>query len=126
MQPDYDPAEHYDKVTGAWRLLLGEDLHYGVFETGDEPLPIATAALTQCMVEHAQLEPGCKTLDVGCGTGAPACHLASSFDVNVLGITTSRTRPGRGSRPVGEGHVRGTRRYRQRPCGLELRPRLGT
>ena len=41
----YDPASHYDRVTRAWTLLLGEDLHYGVFERGDEELAVATHVL---------------------------------------------------------------------------------
>ena len=86
----YDPAEHYDHVTDAWARLLGDELHYGVFETGDEPLPVATEALTRCMIDAAQLSAGMDVLDVGCGSGAPACRLVSEFGVNVLGITTSR------------------------------------
>jgi 27-O-demethylrifamycin SV methyltransferase len=85
----YNPAEHYDRVTGAWRLLLGDELHYGVFGNGDEPLPQATAALTELMVDGARLDAGLSVLDVGCGTGAPACTLAERFGVRVVGITTS-------------------------------------
>ncbi len=85
----YDPAAHYDRVTLAWRLLLGDELHYGVFDTGSESLPVATAALTARMIDAARLTPGLEVLDVGCGTGAPACALASRFGVHVLGITTS-------------------------------------
>ena len=87
--PDYDPAGHYDRVTQAWRLLLGDELHYGVFETGDEPLHEATAALTERMIGAAALSAGQDVLDVGCGTGTQACALASRFGVSVLGITTS-------------------------------------
>src|SRR5688572_28400165 len=85
----YDPASHYDRVTDAWSLLLGDDLHYGVFRTGDEALSEATAALTQRMIDTAQLGPDIDVLDVGCGTGAPACRLAREFGVRVTGITTS-------------------------------------
>jgi 27-O-demethylrifamycin SV methyltransferase len=85
----YDPAEHYDHVTAAWGLLLGDELHYGVFETGDEPLPVATDALTGRMIDAARLSPGMDVLDVGCGSGAPACRLVAELGVNVLGITTS-------------------------------------
>jgi 27-O-demethylrifamycin SV methyltransferase len=84
----YDPAGHYDRVTNAWGKLLGDELHYGVFEQGDEPLPTATAVLTDRMVAAAGIEPGVEVLDVGCGTGAPACVLAG-LGASVLGITTS-------------------------------------
>ncbi len=87
--PDYDPAGHYDRVTQAWRLLLGDELHYGVFDRGDEPLHEATAALTERMIDAARLGSGQDVLDVGCGNGTPACALAARFDVQVLGITTS-------------------------------------
>ncbi len=89
MVVDYDPATHYDRITEAWGLLLGPELHYGVFETGTEPLETATAALTARMIEQAQLAPGLRVLDVGCGSGAPACRLVEQHRVEVLGITTS-------------------------------------
>lgn len=85
----YHPAAHYDRVTEAWQLLLGDELHYGVFERGDETLPVATANLTQRMVEAARLTPDLDVLDVGCGSGAPACRLVEDFGVRVVGITTS-------------------------------------
>jgi 27-O-demethylrifamycin SV methyltransferase len=90
VTPDsYAPSGHYDRVTAAWTLLLGEDLHYGIFASGDEDLGTATKALTQLMVEAARPEARMELLDVGCGTGAPACHLAGSYGVRVTGITTS-------------------------------------
>ena len=85
----YDPEAHYDHVTEAWKLLLGEELHYGVFPSGDEPLEVATAELTNRMLEAADLAPGLRVLDVGCGTGAPACQLVEDHGVEVLGITPS-------------------------------------
>lgn len=85
----YEPAAHYDRVQAAWRLLLGDELHYGVFARGDESLADATAGLTDRMIRAASLEPGLDVLDVGCGSGAPACRLATEHGVRVLGITTS-------------------------------------
>lgn len=85
----YNAAKHYDRVTDAWGLLLGPELHYGVFVTGDEHLLAATGRLTDVMIDAADIAPGVEILDVGCGTGAPACRLATEHDVHVVGITTS-------------------------------------
>jgi len=88
-EPAYDPASHYDRVTDAWTLLLGNELHYGVFESGSESLSDATGNLTRRMVAAAAIEIGVTVLDVGCGTGAQACHLAVEYGAVVTGITTS-------------------------------------
>lgn len=93
MAVDYDPATHYDKVTAAWQLLLGDELHYGVFGSGDD-LTTATGRLTRRMLDAARFAElsapgGARVLDVGCGTGAPARAMAREFGVQVLGITTS-------------------------------------
>ena len=85
----YDPASHYDRVMAAWQLLLGDELHYGVFDAGDEPLSVATGALTERMVAAADLSADLRVLDVGCGSGAPARSIAGRFGAEVVGITTS-------------------------------------
>ncbi|MCZ7527877.1 MAG: methyltransferase domain-containing protein [Acidimicrobiia bacterium] len=87
--PSYDAARHYDRVTRAWGLLLGDDLHYGLFATGTETLAEATRALTDRMVRAAAIEPDVEVLDVGCGTGTPACVLTRDHGARVTGITTS-------------------------------------
>lgn len=89
VSSDYSARAHYDRVTEAWGLLLGDELHWGYFASPDQSLSSATLALTDLMIEHADLEEGLAVLDVGCGTGTPALRLASEFGVRVLGITTS-------------------------------------
>ncbi|MBO0768041.1 MAG: class I SAM-dependent methyltransferase [Solirubrobacterales bacterium] len=86
---NHEPAAHYDRVTAAWTLLLGEELHYGVFDDPATPLAEATARLTELMLEAARLAPGLALLDVGCGTGAPARRIARETGATVTGITTS-------------------------------------
>ncbi len=86
---EYSPAQHYDRVTAAWTLLLGEELHYGLFDHATEELARATKRLTDAMILAAAIGEGMEVLDVGCGTGAPACHLAKTRSARVTGITTS-------------------------------------
>ncbi len=88
-QVSYEPATHYDRVTAAWGLLLGEELHYGAFADAGDDLASATRRLTALMLESARIEPDMKVLDVGCGTGAPACRIAAELRARVIGISTS-------------------------------------
>jgi 27-O-demethylrifamycin SV methyltransferase len=85
----YEPAAHYDHVHHAWRLLMGDEFHYGFFEAPATPLEEATAALTRQMLSRADIGAGDRILDVGCGTGRQSCDLAESLGAIVLGITTS-------------------------------------
>ena len=89
MTESYEPADHYDRVTHAWGMLLGAELHYGVFDSPDEELDVATHRLTERMAAGARFEPGLRVLDVGCGTGAQSRFLASTYGVSSVGITTS-------------------------------------
>ena len=73
----------------AWQLIMGEEFHYGLFESADTPLERATETLTHAMLERAAVGSGDRVLDVGCGTGRQACDLAAGLSASVLGITTS-------------------------------------
>lgn len=86
----YDPSSHYDRVTEAWGLLLGPDLHYGDFSSGTANLLEATQALTDRMLDNAAFREGEKVLDVGCGTGNPASQIAARHPVEVVGVSTSQ------------------------------------
>ncbi len=85
----YAPAAHYDRVHRAWQLIMGEEFHYGFFESADTPLERATDALTRSMLDRAAVGTEARVLDVGCGTGRQACDLVADLGVSVLGITTS-------------------------------------
>jgi 27-O-demethylrifamycin SV methyltransferase len=84
-----EPGDHYDRVTDAWRLLIGDDLHVGYFSEIDCSLAEATTALSRLMAESAKLTPGSEVLDVGCGTGNPAIYLAREHKCRVVGISNS-------------------------------------
>jgi 27-O-demethylrifamycin SV methyltransferase len=86
-----DPATHYDRVTAAWKYLLGDDFHYGYFHSAEDPLEAATNRLTELMAECGTIGPDMSVLDVGCGIGNPACFLAERYGCRITGISTSRT-----------------------------------
>jgi 27-O-demethylrifamycin SV methyltransferase len=85
----YEPAAHYDQVHRAWELIMGEEFHYGLFESAEAPLQQATETLTRAMRDRAAVGVGDRVLDVGCGTGRQACDIAAGLSASVLGITTS-------------------------------------
>ncbi len=85
-----NPVVVYDRVTKAWQLLLGDDLHFGYFENPQVPLSAATARLTREMADWAQVGRETRVLDVGCGIGGPALFLAQEAGCHVTGISTSR------------------------------------
>jgi cyclopropane fatty-acyl-phospholipid synthase-like methyltransferase len=82
-------SAHYDRVAEAWRLVMGEDLHYGCFGSGVHTLEQATARLTQVLASLAEIDAAHVILDVGCGVGGPALDLARNYGCRVVGISTS-------------------------------------
>ena len=89
VSPGSEPVQHYDTVVGAWGKLLEEDLHYGYFHNGTEPLVGATDELTNQMLKLADLQAGMQVLDVGCGTGKAGCRMAAEYSASVTGISPS-------------------------------------
>ncbi|MGA2418668.1 MAG: methyltransferase domain-containing protein [Candidatus Acidiferrum sp.] len=84
-----EPGAHYDRVTEAWRYLIGDDLHVGYFKDASFGLREATLALSELMAETAGFRSGARVLDVGCGTGNPAIYLRSKYGCDVVGISNS-------------------------------------
>jgi 27-O-demethylrifamycin SV methyltransferase len=80
---------HYDTVTDAWTLILGDNLHYGYFREGGETLSHATDALIDAMAVLAPLGPDTVLLDAGCGIGNPAFRLAEKSGCRIAGISIS-------------------------------------
>jgi 27-O-demethylrifamycin SV methyltransferase len=84
-----DNQAHYDRITDAWTLILGENLHYGYFESGNETLRRATDALVDTMAALAPIDSNTSLLDVGCGIGAPAFRLADRKGCSISAISIS-------------------------------------
>jgi tocopherol O-methyltransferase len=84
-----DIREHYDDFSWVYRLYWGEHIHHGIFPSGNETQRHAQDLLLRRCAEMADLGPGMKVADVGCGHGATARFLAREYGCQVLGLTIS-------------------------------------
>jgi len=81
--------EFYDVVSSHFHELWGEHLHHGYWIRGDETKERAQIQLIEHLAQIANIQPECKILDVGCGTGASSIYLAKNYNVEATGIRIS-------------------------------------
>jgi cyclopropane fatty-acyl-phospholipid synthase-like methyltransferase len=81
---------YFDLVTDDSRRFYGDNFHFGYFPTGEETLAEAHDAHTDLFADLAQLCPGQRVLDIGCGLGAPAARMARRHGCAITGINISR------------------------------------
>jgi cyclopropane-fatty-acyl-phospholipid synthase len=86
-------AHHYDLSSRLYDLFLDADRQYSCayFTTGEETLEEAQAGKQAHIASKLALDrPHLKVLDIGCGWGGLAFHLARVAGAEVTGITLSR------------------------------------
>ena len=85
-------SHHYDVGNDFYRLVLGPSMTYSCarFEAETASLEAAQEAKHDLVCRKLGLGPGMRLLDVGCGWGGMACHAASHYGVDAVGITLSR------------------------------------
>jgi cyclopropane-fatty-acyl-phospholipid synthase len=85
-------SSHYDLDHHMFKLFLDRDMHYSCAYYPHPSLELEEAQQAKCrhISNKLLLRPGQKILDVGCGWGSLAFHLARQEDVEVVGITLSR------------------------------------
>jgi cyclopropane-fatty-acyl-phospholipid synthase len=84
-------ARHYDLPYALYRQFLDEDLQYSCayFPKPGCSLEDAQRAKKRHIAAKLQLKPGHRVLDIGCGWGGLALSLATTEDVDVVGVTLS-------------------------------------
>ena len=86
-------GEYYDdtNVSAFYEQCWGgEDLHIGLYATGKETVADASAAMTQHLLDSAEIAPGLRVLDIACGFGGTLRTLARR-GCQVKGIDISET-----------------------------------
>ncbi|TNY37192.1 class I SAM-dependent methyltransferase [Thermomonospora catenispora] len=74
-----------------FRLLLGDSMAYSCGDwTGADDLDEAQRAMREAVADRLGLFPGARVLDLNCGWGAFAFHVARKESVRVVGLTRSR------------------------------------
>lgn len=86
-----ETKRYYDGAADhIYREIWGENIHLGLFENpATEDLPTAMARSNERMAAGAKLAAGQTILEVACGYGALARHLARQHGVNVLATNIS-------------------------------------
>lgn len=84
-------AHHYDLSDELYALFLDRERQYSCayFTPEAQDLESAQAAKMAHIAAKLRLAPGQKVLDIGCGWGGLALHLARTAGVEMLGITLS-------------------------------------
>lgn len=73
--------QHYEVPAEFFRIVLGPKLKYscGLFKTATSTLSEAEEEMLNLYITRAQLRDGMSLLDLGCGWGSVALHMAARF-----------------------------------------------
>jgi len=82
-------ADHYNELDVFYRELWGEHVHHGLWVSGRESPEVAVRHLVDVVAQEAQIKPGDRVIDIGCGYGAAARQLVEQCGAEVTGITLS-------------------------------------
>lgn len=85
-------TRHYDLDESLFRAFLDSGMHYSCayFRHAEDTLEQAQQQKCAHIQRKLALSPGMRVLDIGCGWGGLALHLAQHAEVEVHGITLSR------------------------------------
>jgi cyclopropane-fatty-acyl-phospholipid synthase len=82
---------HYDAGNDLFEQMLDPLMMYscGYWQGGAQTLAESQIAKVDLIARKLELQPGMKVLDIGCGWGGAAYHMAKTYGVSVIGVTIS-------------------------------------
>ncbi|MFF5232579.1 methyltransferase domain-containing protein [Dactylosporangium sp. NPDC000521] len=109
---------YYDTTLDLYEDLWGQHVHHGFWDIGERPgndddRHAATDRLVRELVDFAGIPAGAHVLDVGCGIGGPAMHLAGPLGCSVEGVTLSAAQAARANEKAAELGLGERTRFRQ-------------
>lgn len=83
---------HYDVGNDLFERMLDPLMIYscGYWQGGANNLAEAQVAKLDLIARKLELQPGMTVLDIGCGWGGAAYHMAKTYGVRVVGVTISK------------------------------------
>ncbi len=78
---------YYTVCIPFYREFLGNHWHTGYYRASGPIGPQDQLRMEQRIAESAAIDEACEVLDVGCGIGGAACHLASRTGARIVGLT---------------------------------------
>jgi tocopherol O-methyltransferase len=82
-------AAHYDDLDSFYREIWGEHVHHGLWHSDTATAEEATHHLITEVAAQAQVQPGDRICDVGCGYGGTARTLVREHGAEVTALTIS-------------------------------------
>jgi tocopherol O-methyltransferase len=111
---------YYDITLDLYEDLWGEHVHHGFWDPGEVPgangadRRSATDRLVRELVEFTRVPAGSAVLDVGCGIGGPALHLAGPLGCRVEGVTLSARQAARATEKARDAGLADRAHFHQR------------
>lgn len=87
-------SQHYEVPAAFHRLCMGKHMKYSscLFETGNETLDEAEAAMLSLTCDRAELADGQEILEIGCGWGSLSLWMASHYPkARIRGVSNSNS-----------------------------------
>ena len=83
----YSSTQFEYKLIWNWRLKTTPALHFGYYDEKATNHAQAVVRANESLAEWANIQPGSRIVDAGCGLGHSAMWLAQRYNAHVTGIT---------------------------------------